>query len=303
MTAPARTPAPAAATATPTASTAATAPPRRPSPAEERRSLWLFLALAPRLPRVEQPPPPERLAPFAPVWIERPGRRGRLTGTWYPAEGPPRGAVLLLPPWLEWGQSYFHRRRRIERLRAAGYHAMSVDFPGFGGSGPVDGYFDRDVADALGDLARRAPQLPLYLWGVSSGGYWSHPVLSNGAAARTGGRGVAAAFFEDVSPHLIGWASRTAPWARPFHRLFRTLFPDAFRFLDLRLHAPALQVETAAYVSGEADHGVPPGHTRELAAAAGAENRIVPGAGHLEAIKRATGEILDLALSTFEAAG
>ena len=279
------------------------AAPRRPSPRQERRSLWLFLALAPRLPRVEQPEPPERLAPYAPLWIERPGRRGRLTGTWYPAVGAARGAVLLLPPWLEWGQSYFHRRRRVERLREAGYHAMSVDFPGFGGSGPVDGYFDRDVADALADLARRAPDLPLHVWGVSSGGYWSHPVLSNGAARATGGRGVAAAFFEDVSPHLIGWASRTAPWARPFHRLFRLLFPDAFRFLDLRLHAAALRGRRLAYVSGEADPGVPPRHTRELAAAAGAEARIVPAAGHLEAIKRATDEVLDLAVATFESAG
>ena len=278
-------------------------PPRRPAPAEERWSLRLFLALAPRLPRVYQPEPPARLAPFAPVWIPRPGRRGHLTGTWYPAEGTARGAVLLLPPWLEWGQSYFHRRRRLQQLRAAGYHAMTVDFPGFGGSGPICGFFDRDAGDALADLAQRSPELPLFVWGVSSGGYWSHPVLSNGIAERTGGRGVSAAFFEDVSPHLIGWASRTAPWARPFHRLFRTVFPNAFRFLDLRRHAPALGVERATYVSGENDHGVPPEHTRELAAAAGARVHIVPNAGHLEAIKRATQQVIGLALETFDQAG
>ena len=280
-------------------------PPRRPSPAQERWSLRLFLALAPRLPRVTQPEPPATLAPFAPLWIDRPGRRGHLTGTWYPAHGAARGAVLLLPPWLEWGQSYFHRRRRIDQLREVGYHAMTFDFPGFGGSGPVQGFFDRDVKDALADLGRRAPDLPLFVWGVSSGGYWSHPVLANGHADPSGRRlahRVAAAFFEDVSPHLICWASRTAPRARPFHRLFRALFPDAFRFLDLRRHAATRGVQRVAYVSGENDRGVPPRHTRELAAAAGAEAHIVPGAGHLEAIKRATQEVIDLALGTFAAA-
>lgn len=273
-------------------------PPPRPSAAQERWANRLFLALSPRLPRVEQPDPPGRLEPWTTVWIERPGRRGRLEGTWYPAAGAARGAVLLLPPWLEWGRAYFHRRRRVESLRAAGYHALTLDFPGFAGSGPVDGFFDRDVADALDDLALRAPDLPLFLWGVSAGGYWSHPVLGNGAA-QVGGTRLEAAFFEDVSHHLLEWASRVSPAARPFHRLFRLLFPDAFRYLDLRLHAPAMELPRVAYVSGGADRGVRPEDTRELARRAGAEARIVPGADHLETIKRATEEVIDLALATF----
>lgn len=279
-------------------------PPARPSPRQERFSFWLFRNLAPRLPRVEQPEPPVALAPFETVEIERPGRPGPLVGTWFPAnggaeagtpDGAPvgvRGAVLLLPPWIEWGRAYFHRRGRLEALRRAGYHVLTVDFPGMGGSGAPEGFFDRDVEDALRFLARRAPDLPRYVWGISSGGYWAHMALSRANAVR-------AAVFEDVSPHLLEWAGRAMPIAKPFHLLFRTLFPKSFRYFDLRRHAAHLQVARAAYVSGERDPGVRPEETRELARLAGAEVRIVPGAGHLEAIKLATDEVVSLALETF----
>ena len=36
------------------------------------------------------------------------------------AAGEARGAVLLVSPWVPQGQAYFHRRGRIEALRAAG---------------------------------------------------------------------------------------------------------------------------------------------------------------------------------------
>ena len=279
-------------------------PPPRPSPAEERWSLRLFSALAPRLAEVDLSDPPDRLRPWRAVSIPRPDRGGHLGGTWYPtADAAPRGAVLLAPPWLEWGQTYFHRRRRIETLRAAGYHALTMDFPGFGDSSPAAGFFDRDIADALAELARRAPGLPLFLWGVSSGGYWSHMALSRDAGRGvTGGRGVQAAVFEDVSPHLIEWSSHTSPLGRPFHLLFRRLFRNAFAYMDLRRHAPALAMPVA-YVSGADDTGVPAADTRELARRADGEVVIVPGAGHLQPIKRDTGRILDLALRTFEAGG
>ena len=272
-------------------------PPRRPSSRQERVSFWLFRHLAPRLPRIEQPEPPAGLAPFETVEIERPGRAGRLRGTWFERNGgaPACGAVLLLPPWIEWGRAYFHRRGRLEALRDAGYHVLTVDFPGLGGSGPPDGFFDRDVEDALRYLAARAPDLPRHLWGVSSGGYWAHMALSRADA----GWGVRGAVFEDVSPHLLEWAGRAMPIAKPFHLLFRTLFPRSFRYFDLRRHAGHLQVTEVAYLSGERDPGIRPGETRELARLAGAEARIVPGAGHLEAIKLATDEVVSLALETF----
>lgn len=280
-----------------------TAPPRRPSPWEERASQWLFFALAPSLPRPEQPEPPAGLAPFE---LETVRRRdgGVLSATFYPAvgDGSPektdgaRGAVLLLHPWLKWGRAYFHRYGRIEALRGAGYHALTVDFPGFGNSDPVRGtYFDRAIEDALVHLRTKCPGIPVHVWGVSSGGYWMHPVLSRR-------NGVTGAFFEDVSPHLLEWSWRMAPLGRPFYATFRLLFRRGYRYLDLRGHAPHLQARRLAYVSGARDPGVRPKDTRTLAERAGAPHLLVPGADHLDSIKQAPEAVVGLALRTFEKA-
>ena len=107
---------------------------------------------------------------------------------------------------------------------------------------------------------------------------------------------------EDVSPHLLEWSSRTAPWGRPCYAFFRRVLPAAYRFLDMRTHAAGFRVGAAAYVSGSEDPGVRPADTRDLARAAGARYRIVAGAPHLGAIKSARREVIDLALATFERA-
>ena len=220
---------------------------------------------------------------------------GVLKGTWFPAPGTPRGAVLLVAPWQRWGRAYFHRRGRLEALRAAGYHSLTVDLPNFGGSGPPAGYFDRDLSDAAAYLDLRCPAQTLHLWGVSSGGYWAHPLLS-----RT--NRFAGAFFEDVSPHLLEWAWRSAPWGRPCYLAFRLLFPRGYRFLDARRHAAATRAVATAYVAGRLDAAISLADSRELARRAGAELLLVPDAGHLQAFKRAPEATLELALSTFAAA-
>lgn len=263
----------------------------RPPLPRERGALRLFRALSPRLPSFELPTPPVALEPFELLGVRRPGRPGRLAATWYPVDGDCRGAVLLLPPWVAWGRSYFHRRGRVEALRAAGLAALAIDFPGFGDSGPAAGLFDRDVEDGLAELAHRAPGKPLAVWGVSAGGYWAHPVLSRR-------NGVAAAFFEDVSPHLFEWSARMRPLFRPMFLLFRLLYPTAHRFLDMRRHAERFQVHRTAHVSGGADPGVRPADTRELAQRTGGRWLVVPGARHLEAIKAAPAAVIGLAMET-----
>jgi len=116
--------------------------------------------------------------------------------------------------------------------------------------------------------------------------------------------GVAGAFFEDVSPHLLEWSWRVAPLGRPCYAAFRLLFRRGYRYLDLRKHAPHLQARRLAYVSGALDRGVRPQDTRTLAEKAGADHRVIPEADHLDSIKRATGEVVGLALETFaQAAG
>lgn len=268
-------------------------PPPRPSWWEERIASVFFFRLGPRLPRRTQPDPPDELRPWENVEVERANGRP-LTATWYPA-GSPRGAVLLLHPWVEWGRSYFHRRGRIEALRDAGYSSLALDLGGFGGGERRPGFLDRDVEAGLDRLGRLAPGLPLHVWGVSAGGYWTHVVLSRRD-------GVAGAMFEDVSPHLFEWSWRMAPGMRPFFHIFQRAFPASYRFLDIRLHAPSLKVSAASYVSGERDRGVLPEDTRVLAEAVDGRCRIVPGAGHLGAIKAAQEEVVGLALDTFRRA-
>jgi pimeloyl-ACP methyl ester carboxylesterase len=271
-------------------------PPKRLPDWEERLASRLFTALTPRLPAARQPEPFAGLAPFVKIAIEREHGDGPLSAVWFPAaEGKARGAVLLLHPWTSGGKSYFYRRGRIPALRAAGYHALTFDFPGAGDSGTRYGFLHRDVEAALRFLRRRVGDLPIHVWGVSAGGYWAHPVLS-------ATDDVCGAMFEDVALHLTDWGWRMEPALRPGYLLFRHLFARAYRFLDIRRHAAALGVEAATYVSGERDPNVLPEETRQLAALAGAGCRIIPGADHLAAIKVANAEVIELALDTFRRA-
>ncbi len=266
----------------------------RPSIRQERLANRLFLTLSPRL-RAGRQASPSRLSAFEHLEIERVRGRGTLAATWYEAGGTPRGAVLLVHPWVQWGEGYFHRRGRVEALQAAGYHALTFDLGGVGASGPAaDAFYDRDIEDALATLATRAPGLPLHFWGVSCGGYWGHPLLSRVA--------VAGAVFEDVPRHLIEWSSRMAPWGLPCYLFFRHCLRASYHFMDLRRHAPHLRVRAAAYVSGERDRGVLGAETAELAQLAGARYRLIPEADHLESIKMAGEEVIRLALETFERA-
>lgn len=267
--------------------------PPRPSPWFERRAAELFFGLGPRLPRLEQSAPPGGLQPWETVSVERTGA-GPLGATWYPASEP-RGAVLLVHPWVAWGRSYFHRRGRVQALRTAGYSSLAVDLGGFGGARRLPGFLDRDVEAAFQHLRRLAGDVPLYIWGVSAGAYWSHFLLGRGP-------GAAGAMFEDVSPHLLEWSWRMAPLGRPFYLFFRHALRSAYRYLDIRRHAPAMSLGAVSYVSGGKDRGILPEETRELAALTGGQALIVPGAGHLESIKLANAEVIALALDTFRRA-
>ncbi len=270
-------------------------PPSRPPEWQERLGLRLFHALAPRLPETRVLSAPAELLPYENLSVPRQLGVGALSATWYPAYLTPRGAVLLLHPWTARGRAYFHRRGRIPALRAAGYHVLTVDFPGFGGSGRPLGFYDRAVEDALKQLDRMSEGLDLFVWGVSSGGYWAHAVL-----ARTDQ--VAGAMFEDVSPHLLEWSWRAAPWGRPAYLFFRRVLPDAYRYLDARLHARAFNLGAVTYISGALDEVVRPEDTRALAECAGGAHSIVQGAGHLASIKIANRAVIRTALETLERA-
>ncbi len=270
-------------------------PPERPPFWEEKAGSLLFRALAPHPGKDQMPPTPAQLAPAEELEIPR-LQGGILSATFYPATpntpATPRGAVLLLHPWLVFGKSYFHRRGRIVALREAGYHVLTPDLPCFGSSEPPKLFFDRDLEDALAFLRARAPGLPVHLWGVSSGGYWSHPIFARDGELR-------AAVFEDVSPHLLEWSWRMSPRGRPFYLIFRTFLRRAYRYLDMRRHAAAFRGKNVLYVGGDDDPGIPAASFHDLQKASGAELLLVPGAEHLQSIKRAQEEILARALELF----
>lgn len=269
-------------------------PPSRPSRRQERLSQWLYLALSPRMPSLDLSEPPADYAPFEHLQVPRSQGSGTLSATLYRAGTSARGTVLLLHPWHARGRTWFYRHGRIPALREAGFQVLTVDLPGFGDSGPAAGYFDRDVEDALAHLRSLFPDLPVHLWGVSFGGVWSHMALSRGAQAES-------AVFEDVSPHLLEWSWRVAPLGRPFYLFFRTVFRDAYRFFDGRLHAPYLQVQRALYISGSKDRGVQPTDTKTLASNAGADYRITDGANHLKSMKVDRAGVLGAVLKTLGA--
>lgn len=268
-------------------------PPVRPPRWEERLGSFFFHALAPSQGSEPPSPTPPQLAPFEEVAIPRRGG-GQLAATFYPAEAGAtlRGAVLLLHPWLPYGKAYFHRRGRLAGLRAAGYHVLTPDLPGFGGSEKTSLFLDLDIEDALTFLRAKIGPRPVHLWGVSAGGYWAHPVIARDPAIR-------AAFFEDVAPHLLEWSWRTSPWGRPFYLFFCTFLTRAYAFIDLRRYGAALKERAVTYVVGAEDPGIPAADARELAEAGGAGLLVVPEAPHLGSIKRAQAEILALALALF----
>lgn len=221
---------------------------------------------------------------------------GHLDATWYPAAASPRGAVLLCHPGLPVGQAYFHRRGRIEALRAAGYHALAFDLSGYGASSPVDLFWDRDVEAALGVLEARAPDLPRHVWGLSMGGYWAHFLLSRRD-------GVLGACFEDVTSNMWWYGTRGRPLRRLGIALTAPFIRSAMRWMDVpTVHAPHLSVKAVSYVAGEKDVGVPLDEARRLAAAARGRLHVVPGAIHLESIKRDPGGVIACALATFREA-
>lgn len=266
--------------------------PRRPPRWEERLGLFLFQAFAPKGGAPAETGTPEQLAPFEELEVPL-ERGGSLSATFYPAlKAEARGAVLLLHPWLPYGKAYFHRRGRLGALRQAGYHVLTPDLPGFGQSTRPDCFFDVAIEDALSFLRQRSGGLPVHLWGVSAGGHWSHPLLARDP-------GIPAAFFEDVSPHLLEWSWRSAPWGRPFYLFFCAFLRRAYRFGDMRQHAASLRGRLLHYVAGAADPSIPAEDSRQLAAASGSPLLLVPGAGHLGSIKLAQNQIVAAALELF----
>ncbi len=269
--------------------------PPRPGRLEESLARFLLLAASPPLRRRAPALPSARLGqPRRFVTARRRGC-GTIEGDLFRRPGGGRGLVVFLPPWVPQGGSWFFRHGRVEAVLDAGYDALVVDLPGLrrGRRGP--GFFDREISALIADAAELVGDAPLFLWGVSSGGYWAHFALSSGAR-------VEGVVFEDVAAHLLTWAHREAPQWAHFYRVFERFLTRAWPFLGIAAHAPFLGVERGLWISGELDRGVLPDETRLVAHEAGGRSMIVEAAGHLGAMRVAPARVLDAALGVFEAA-
>ncbi len=193
----------------------------------------------------------------------------------------PRGVVLLGHPGIGPAKGYFHRDQRIPFLRGLGFSVVTFDHGGFGESDAMQGLYHREWADVLAWARRRFPDLPLHVWGVSLGGYFAHHALARDE------RGVASAIFEQVAPDLLQYRVKGRPLLRAGGVLSRALAPEGARWLPAEAHALEAKADRVLYLSGSADHGVPPDHARRLVRAASplARHHVVEGAGHLEAWK------------------
>lgn len=127
------------------------------------------------------------------------GPAGRLTGTIWLPQGPPRGVVLLHPgsgPSDRTNAGYFDDH--IEALTTAGYAAAGFDKRGVRGS--AGQWTDAGIVDQAQDAAAGAeavrvalPELPLHLFGHSQGGwvtYAAHDLIWPKTLSTTSGPAV-----------------------------------------------------------------------------------------------------------------
>jgi hypothetical protein len=144
----------------------------------------------------------------------------RLEGMLAPAVGRPRGVVLLCHPFTRHGFEFFFKGPVLQSLRDAGLQVVLFNFKGFGRSEFRGANFGDDVVGAFEYAHARYPDLPVYVYGLSFGGF--HAV---GALTRLDGRVTAALldsvplrpsdfFRSGVTGPVMRWLG-TSRWAVP----------------------------------------------------------------------------------------
>ena len=190
----------------------------------------------------------------------------QLTGWYVPTEGPPAGAVLVLPG------NAGNRAGRVPlaaMLRETGLAALLVDYRGYGGNPgrPSQDGLLADARAAASALTRRS--------GVDADHtvYYGESLGAAVAAGLAAERPPAALVLRSPFPDLAAVGRRAYPWL-PVGALLRDPYP--------------VSTWVAAYggptlvVAGDADTLVPAALSREVARVAGghAEVEIVAGADH-----------------------
>ncbi|MGY2375331.1 alpha/beta hydrolase [Pseudomonas sp. SDO524_S393] len=97
----------------------------------------------------------------------------------------PRGVVILCHPFLKYGMHYFFENRFDQVILEQGYHVVTFNFKGFGGSTIGGRAFAEDVLAIARKVSRDNPGLPIHLMGWSFGGYHVAHALAQDATPFT----------------------------------------------------------------------------------------------------------------------
>ncbi|MBI2076795.1 MAG: alpha/beta fold hydrolase [Euryarchaeota archaeon] len=207
--------------------------------------------------------------------IEFRGNGGaRTRGRWFPLDGA-RGTVVLAHPDRRYGQHWFVRSGWIRFLQAAGYQALTFDFPMYGQSRGGSTYLHDDVLAAV-DWAKGRSSLPVHVVGLSLGAFAA-------ANASPQMHDVESLVLESPYPTFNAWFARGPQrWAMD---AFDRAFPRTARRIQAHVNVANARPQRILVAASRSDRVTPIDLSRRVAAAAPPERTSyleLDGPGHLE---------------------
>ncbi len=233
--------------------------------------------------------------------VQFPNPRGaRLAGFWAPAEGEPKGTLVLAHPMGKAAKGFWLRNGHASLFRTAGFNVLIFDANGFGESEPSSFDYPGDFL-AAGQWARaRTPHLPVGLVGASFGAGWGLCSM-----ARPGSAYQCAVLEAAFTTLPEFW--RHYPVAHAALRASQVVWPALER--RLRPESEAAKVHgkpPVLLIYSEGDKFTPPTQGERLQRAfqqvTTAELMVVPGEEHTFAYRDATDAYVSRVLPFLEAA-
>lgn len=210
-----------------------------------------------------------------------PSRDGsRLEGALIKAMGQPKGVIIFCHPFMKYGYHYFIKSGHIDIMSRAGFEGVLFNFKGFGGSKIAGPSFYDDVLGALDFAHDRFPGMPVHILGSSFGGYHAvHALAQPGVQAQS-------AFLDSVPPRATNFF-RKGPLGVAFRFLNKSPWGSLCGTTPLTDDLDQIKRTPLHFVYGDADKYYLEGERHEFSNRT-PESRftMLPGAGHLEAIKK-----------------
>ncbi len=161
----------------------------------------------------------------------RDGSRLEVAWQWTKADTP-KGVVLVCHPWLKYGMHYAIKQKYADGLSNSPYHLVYFNFKGFGKSTVNSIAFSEDIISMAEHIKSTASELPLYLFGLSMGGYHGlhavsrHPHLFNGVILdsvpmsidRFFSKGILGYFMRILSKSSLASVTTTGPMLSAYEK-------------------------------------------------------------------------------------